>query len=1158
MKKISTLLRCIAFSSSLMMVGALQAQNGQPHTVTANANFDQVTVNWYEPASEIQLKWHNDYDYNGMDGAQHNPQGTCVIYVGSKFLPSELAAVAGEQVDAISYFQYRDVANVRVQLYENGVLVRDQAVDVAGFVKNSWKKVTLNEPYTITGNDEIMFVVRFEHGYNMTFVAITDKVTHDGKGNIVSYDGKHFTADGNGDFLVTGCIKNNATAKPLGYNLYRDDVKVNEALIDTTFAVLDAEPSGAHQYRIGAVYEGEEKKSYFAQAVVNKPSDLLAPATNFSASADELKGELSWIAPLKSGDLLTWSNQTLSNKIGGTSSTAPKVWIKQEFDANDLLAFQNYQINAINSYLAEPVTSATLFVIKDGVIDYSEVVDSLPEISDGQWAKFALASPYQLSIGHKYAFGVYYTHASAGHPIGVDNSQAVNVKGNSFSTSSPSSKAFNSTKPSWKTLSTGNIPGNFMLTADVAPIGEPTLSAIPTGYDIYRNGELLANDVDGTNFADSVSEPGKYTYTLVTKYADKQAPTQSATVAYTMPAIYSAPVITDSNFDEASGELSFAWSQEAAELKHYGTASYTAGFNEELSLIYGAKFTKEELSAYHGYQIKSLKFALGAALQSFKLEVINGKGERLMSEEIDGSVIAPVTFYNLTLPNPITIPSDDDLYIVYNATIPASTSAMILDGGPAVDGGAVVSLTNGASWLKLGTIASDYANYNIVISATAVSVGDSQNAKAITLGNSLGLDNMDAITINAAELKAGFGIEASDFPVQKAKAKKAAARPTVIAYKVYCNGEEKCQQTAQSYSEILKTNGEFNYYVTSIFQNGWESPASKVISINNPIPQASPAPFALKGNYTEAGSLLLSWKAANESATLTYQKDDGVDMALGMTGSGTREAYAGVRFPTDSLAAYAGKKITHISFKLASVDINSAAVFVMVGTGQDIVFEQPVPVESLQVGWNTIRLNKPFEISANQEIGFGYHTTYANGVKPHVLDAGPAVAPGLSDQISSSASAGYWYSLKTKYKQDYNWRITATLADADTAINAANKNKVKAQSTSVATYNVYRDSTLVADNLTTTQFEVGNAANGTYTVSSVVDGVESARSNAVVLNGVPLVGDINGDGIVNVSDVTALVNHILNEDNSNAEICDINGDGVVNVSDVTDLVSLML
>ncbi|MGM9868984.1 MAG: dockerin type I domain-containing protein [Sodaliphilus sp.] len=1158
MTKFFTHLRSIAISASLMMCGAVQAQNGQPHSVTAKANFDQVTVNWQEPTSDIELKWHNGYDYNGMVGKQHDPQGSCVIYGGSKFLPSELAAVAGEQVEAISYFQYRDIANVRVQLYENGVLVRDQAVDVSGFEKNTWKKVVLNEPYTITGNDEIMFVVRFEHGYNMTFVAITDKVTHDGKGNIVSYDGKHFSADGNGDFLVTGSVKNKATAEPMGYNLYRDDVKVNEALIDTTVAVLDAEPQGSHQYRIGAVYESTEIKSHFAQVVVNKPSDLLAPATNFSVATDELKGELSWISPLKNGDLLTWSNQTLSNKIGGTSSSAPKVWIKQEFDAQDLLAFQNYKINAINSYLTEPVTNATLFVMKDGAIDYSEVIDSLPEIGTSQWAKFSLATPYELSIGHNYAFGVYYTHASGGHPIGMDNGTAVNVKGNSFSTSSPSSKGFNSSNPSWKTLASGNIPGNFMLTADVTPVGEPTLSAAPTGYDIYRNGELLAQDVTATAFADSVSQPGKYVYTLVTKYADKQAPYLTTSVAYTMPAIYSAPVITDSDFDETTGELSFAWSQDAAELKHYGTAAYTAGFNEELSLAYGAKFTKEELAAYTGYEIKSLKFALGAALESFKLEVINGKGERLMSEEIDGSLIEPVTFYTLSLPNPIAISGEDDLYIVYNATIPASTSAMILDGGPAVDGGAVVSLTNGASWLKLGTIASDYANYNIVISATAVSKGDSQNAKSITLGNSVNRGDMESITINATDVKAGFGIEATQLPAQKAKAKKAPARPAVVAFKVYCNGEEKSQQTAQTYSEVIKTNGDFNYYVTSIFQNGWESPASKVISLNNPIEQASPAPYALKGDYNEAGSLLLSWKAPNESVTLTYQKDDGVDMALGMTGTGTREAYAGVRFPTDSLASYAGKRITHISFKLASVDLKSAAVFVMVGTGQDIVFEQSVDVESLQVGWNTIRLNKPFEISGNQEIGFGYHTTYANGVKPHVLDAGPAVAPGLSDQISSSASYGYWYSLKTKYKQDYNWRITATVADADTAIDAKAKNAARAKTAAVVTYNVYRNNQLVAGNITDTQFKVTNAANGTYTVTAVEEGVESAPSNAVVLSGAYVKGDINADGVVNVSDITTLVNHILGGEDFSVDVCDIDGNGVVNVSDVTELVRMIL
>ena len=51
---------------------------------------------------------------------------------------------------------------------------------------------------------------------------------------------------------------------------------------------------------------------------------------------------------------------------------------------------------------------------------------------------------------------------------------------------------------------------------------------------------------------------------------------------------------------------------------------------------------------------------------------------------------------------------------------------------------------------------------------------------------------------------------------------------------------------------------------------------------------------------------------------------------------------------------------------------------------------------------------------------------------------------------------------------------------------------------------------------------------------------------------------MNGDGTVNVSDVTTLVNMILGvipKDNTRA---DIDGNGTVNVSDVTALVNLIL
>ena len=57
---------------------------------------------------------------------------------------------------------------------------------------------------------------------------------------------------------------------------------------------------------------------------------------------------------------------------------------------------------------------------------------------------------------------------------------------------------------------------------------------------------------------------------------------------------------------------------------------------------------------------------------------------------------------------------------------------------------------------------------------------------------------------------------------------------------------------------------------------------------------------------------------------------------------------------------------------------------------------------------------------------------------------------------------------------------------------------------------------------------------------------------------IPVGGDVNGDGKINVSDVTALVNMILGVIPKNEAVADINGDGKVNVSDVTALVNMIL
>lgn len=53
-------------------------------------------------------------------------------------------------------------------------------------------------------------------------------------------------------------------------------------------------------------------------------------------------------------------------------------------------------------------------------------------------------------------------------------------------------------------------------------------------------------------------------------------------------------------------------------------------------------------------------------------------------------------------------------------------------------------------------------------------------------------------------------------------------------------------------------------------------------------------------------------------------------------------------------------------------------------------------------------------------------------------------------------------------------------------------------------------------------------------------------------------GDVNNDGAVDVSDVTALINEILGSVDYPVDRCDINGDGIVNVSDATALINLIL
>lgn len=1083
---------------------AVYAQQGQPHTVKANALFNQVTLSWQKPTDAVSLQWHNDEDYNGADGKLANPEGAVTFYTGAKFTAAELANYVGEQVDTISMFEYRPIYKASVIIYENGKAVVEQPVDLTNYKKNSWRKTALPTPYTIKANTDVMFAIKYEYGRNLDFTAICDRYPTVGKGNLYSYDGKTWHDDAAGDFLITANIKNTATATPLGYNVYRNDTKVNSELIDTTYYVLNGEPDGAYAYKVAAVYADGEKASYSVNASPKSVYSQIAPVPYATATTDGLSNTISWTAPLKRGTEMTWSNKQYSRAIGGTATSNTKVWIKQEFDAADMAAFPNHQITAINSYIGPEggITGVTLWVMKNGVIDYSEVVSSeaVAAITAESWNKFALATPYKMELGNTYAFGLYYTQTAKLHPVGVDNGEATGGKGNSFSTSSPNSTDFNKSKPSWKTLASGNIAGNLMLTADVEALSDEAKADQEVAYyNVYRDGTLLAEHTTDTQYTDQVGELGVYTYDIVACASDgKTSVPYTLTARVSLPSEYTAPLILGHN--QEGKDIKLEWSSSAYDMKKYGTVANVTGFDEEMTLLYGAKFTKEELKPYVGYRLYSMKFGIYASIGAFKMEVRDGSNNVLLSRSYSASDIEPGYLYNTTFDEDetCTIPADQDLYICYNATLPANAAAILFDGGPAVDGGAMLSLTDGAKWMKFGTVASNVQNYNLIIGATAVAPDVSENsakAKAASLTpesiNTTEVQRQDigTVRLNAIEVPAEvLGIEA-DRPM---KAEETTAQtPKVKAYRVYCNGEMVYEGPKTSYSTTLSKYGSYDYYVTSVYANGWESAASEVTTFDNLISQKLQAPYDLQAT-TDGSTLNLTWVDGGSAPEYSYQHD-GSDMVLGMTkSSGNCEGYHAIRFKVADMADKVGQKVSRVKFKLASTDLLSASVFVMYG--ENIIYEQNVDLSSLVEGWNSAVLNTPVEVVAGQDIAVGYHIEYKSGIKPIVLDTAAAVA-GYSDLISASATPGYWYSLATKYKQNYNYRIAAVLEKSDVELQAASK----LRDLSLPGYNVYCNGVKInATSVSTTAYSVPNAAYGVYTVTATGTEGESSESNKVI------------------------------------------------------------
>ena len=1086
----------VAALAAMLCTAPTYAERGAPHTIVADAFFQQVRLQWRAPEAPKTLQWHDDYDYNGDNFINSDLQKAQVAYAGAKFTAEDLKPYVGQVVDGITFAQYRNLSKVTGLVYENGEVVSEGVADRSKYEKNTTLKIKLNNHITIKAGAEYIFAIKVEGGYNMNFVVMKDKTTDaPGKGDLYSTDGKTWTATGAGDYLVTANLVNKANEAPTGYSVMMDGDFYNAADVTITSAknkysgvveytaIMNNVPVGEHQVYVSADYPDEHRVS-FSRKVKILDFAKSAPSAHYGYNtwAGDFKHVLVWTAPLTGGSNLTWGSAEATHSIGGSAAKDTKVWFRNVFTADDLTAFgPNAKITNIKTIFTEAViNSVKLFIMKDGVIDYAQDAADveLAAIQANKESTFALDTPYELTPGHTYAYGLYVTHTPKTHPIGVTGNVAVDGRGNTFSVTSPSSKGFEKTSPTWKTLKSGGIPGNWALYATVE---DATTKKAPSGYTLARDGNVIASGITATSYTDEVPGPGRYAYTLTADYGYYYTSySEEFAVKVSLPDKYAAPEIDGASYNRDTNEFNLSWNTDT-KLTKCDDPAYLTGFDEDMTMLWGAQFTKDELASYKGLKIDRIKFAIGAAIGEFKVGVYTAKGTALSEITVKDGDVDAGTVYTAKLPTPVEITGEEDLYIAYNGTVPGGASALIIDAGPLKDGGARVSLTNGLTWMNLATISSIATDNNIYIGAYLI---DGESGSTTELApQQAEMTSIGISSVQATEEPISV-VYAANVPKPVAKS---AAVPRPVKFNIYRNGEVIATTTEKAYVDKLPSFNTYTYYVTAVYENDWESPATRSVSVDRPIAQKGIAPYALTGTSTADG-LNLNWESPDKALSLTYVQGTKIG-GLGLTGSNLTP-HAFIHFAKDDLKPYIGQRIDHIMFGLFSTEVSDVAI--EIAEDENIIYHQPV--SSVVGGWNDVRLNEPYLIKGESDLYIGYTLSHDSGIKPLGVDVKEDGTfpsdPDKGDILTNSASPGYWYRLSEKFKLNYNWAIKAVLANDFDVI-------FKTQDAKDITYNVYYEGEKIREGLTATSVIIPDAKQGNYYVTAIQNGIESGESNKV-------------------------------------------------------------
>ena len=296
-----------AKSDSVKVLVKNGAQYYPPVGVAASINGNKnVSLTWESPLfgadQPATMTWANGKhadDIGMTDGG--------IFYAGVKWDAYDIAAYRGKRISSVSVQLVNPVQYIALFIQKDGEQIYKKQYKGDFKFDGSLTAIPVDEDIRIQPGHEYMFGFEIKSDAGVQPLGIDDSKAVFNKGDLLSTDGeKWFSAaisgiEGNFNINVDLTPTDITEEKPMGYNVYRNGVKVNSSLITSQSYNDVLSATGTFAYTVTSVYKnnGESAESKPVNVEAYEIKDKTAPNAVYADVERNRNISLRWDNPTK-------------------------------------------------------------------------------------------------------------------------------------------------------------------------------------------------------------------------------------------------------------------------------------------------------------------------------------------------------------------------------------------------------------------------------------------------------------------------------------------------------------------------------------------------------------------------------------------------------------------------------------------------------------------------------------------------------------------------------------------------------------------------------------------------------------------------------------------------------------------------------------------